>query len=198
MTELLDSKPTTETGNMAEAIGRDVRALRKSRGLTLQEVADRIGRSVGYVSQVERGLSSLGVDDLRKLGAALNVPLGFFLEHHNADPADRGLVVRARARRRVGSREEGFTEELLSPDMAGSFEMLRTEIDPGASSKHHIHRPTEEAAYLISGTLEVWIEDRHFVLEPGDAFRFHHQEARWHNPGTEPAVLVWVVAPPVY
>ncbi|WOF75519.1 XRE family transcriptional regulator [Parvibaculaceae bacterium PLY_AMNH_Bact1] len=187
-----------ETRQIAEAIGKDVRALRRTRGLTLQALADKINRSVGYVSQVERGLSNLGVDDLRKLGAALNVPIGFFLEHHNAHPSDRGIVVRADARRKVGTREEGFTEELLSPDMTGTFEMLRTEIAPGASSKHLIHRPTEEAAYLVSGTLEIWIEDRHYELTPGDAFRFHDQNVRWHNPSNEPAILVWVVAPPVY
>jgi transcriptional regulator with XRE-family HTH domain len=187
-----------ETQQIAEAIGRDVRALRRTRGLTLQALADRINRSVGYVSQIERGISNLGVDDLRKLGAALNVPIGFFLEHHDADPADRGVVVRAEARRRVGTRAEGFTEELLSPDMTGSFEMLRTEIAPGATSKHLIHRPTEEAAFLVSGKLEIWVEDRHYILAPGDAFRFHDQNVRWHNPGSEAAILVWVVAPPVY
>ncbi|MCE7999113.1 MAG: helix-turn-helix domain-containing protein [Rhodobiaceae bacterium] len=187
-----------DTRQIAEAIGKDVRALRRTRGLTLQALADKIHRSVGYVSQIERGLSSLSVDDLRKLGAALNVPIGFFLEHHNADPSDRGVVVRADARRKVGSREEGFTEELLSPDMTGTFEMLRTEIAPGATSKHLIHRPTEEAAYLVSGTLEIWVEDRHYALAPGDAFRFHDQNVRWHNPSDEPAILVWVVAPPVY
>jgi len=187
-----------ETQQIAEAIGRDVRALRRAKGLTLQALADSINRSVGYVSQIERGISNLGVDDLRKLGTALNVPIGFFLEHHNADPVDRGTVVRAKARRKVGSREEGFTEELLSPDMTGSFEMLRTEIAPGATSKHLIHRPTEEAAFLVSGALEIWVEDRHYSLVPGDAFRFHDQIVRWHNPGSEAAVLVWVVAPPVY
>lgn len=187
-----------EAQQIAKAIGRDVRALRRTRGLTLQALADRIGRSVGYVSQIERGISNLGIDDLRKLGAALNVPIGFFLEHHEADPTDRGTVVRAGVRRRVGTREEGLTEELLSPDMTGSFEMLRTEFAPGATSKHVIHRPTEEAAFLVSGTLEIWIEDQHFLLSPGDAFRFHDQTMRWHNPGNTPAVLVWVVAPPVY
>ncbi|MBL4863511.1 MAG: helix-turn-helix transcriptional regulator [Rhodobiaceae bacterium] len=187
-----------ETRQVAEAIGRDVRALRRAKNLTLQALADKIGRSVGYVSQIERGISNLGIEDLRKLGAALNVPIGFFLEHHSADPADRGTVVRAYARRRVGSREEGFTEELLSPDLTGSFEMLRTEIAPGATSKHKIHRSTEEAAFLVTGTLEIWVEDQHFILEPGDSFRFHDQNLRWHNPGDTAAVLVWVVSPPVY
>jgi len=196
MAETLEQ--SQEARAIAEAIGRDVRALRRSRSLTLQALADLINRSVGYVSQVERGISNLGVDDLRKLGTVLNVPIGFFLEHHSADPADRGTVVRARARRRIGTLEDGFTEELLSPDMTGSFEMLRTEIAPGAKSKHKIHRATEEAAFLVSGNLDIWVEDQHFTLSAGDAFRFHDQNVAWHNPGSEPAVLVWVVAPPVY
>jgi len=59
-----------ETRQVAEAIGRDVRALRRAKNLTLQALADKIGRSVGYVSQIERGISNLGIEDLRKLGAA--------------------------------------------------------------------------------------------------------------------------------
>ena len=39
------------------SLGTDLRALRKTRGLTLQDIADRLGRSVGWVSQIERDLS---------------------------------------------------------------------------------------------------------------------------------------------
>ena len=46
--------------------------------------------------------------------------------------------------------------------------------------------------------LDLWIDDRQFRLEPGDSFRFAGERYRWRNPGTEPAVAIWVIAPPVY
>ena len=46
-------------------LARDIRALRKARGLTLVACADRLGRSVGWLSQVERGLSVPSLADLR-------------------------------------------------------------------------------------------------------------------------------------
>jgi len=39
---------------VSRTIGADLRALRKGRGLTLTELALRLGRSVGWLSQVER------------------------------------------------------------------------------------------------------------------------------------------------
>ena len=46
-------------------LGADLRALRKARGVTLVDLAARLGRSVGWVSQVERDISSPSIDDLR-------------------------------------------------------------------------------------------------------------------------------------
>lgn len=46
-------KPTSQDGDHSAALGRDLRALRKSRGLTLNDLAASIGRSVGFLSQIE-------------------------------------------------------------------------------------------------------------------------------------------------
>ena len=44
----------------------------------------------------------------------------------------------------------------------------------------------------------LWIGEKHFHLKPGDSFRFKGERHRWRNPGTEPAIAIWVIAPPVY
>jgi len=185
-------------GETAPSIGQDLRALRKSKGLTLAELALRVRRSVGYLSQVERGLSEMSISDLRRVAQALDVPLGWFFAHDAVPAAERGYVVRADSRRRVGNAEDGLTEELLSPDLGGAFEIFRSEFAPGAELPRPGYRETEEAGYVVAGELEVWIGDRHFHLRTGDSFRFDHETHRWRNPGTVPAVLVWVIAPPVY
>jgi len=181
-----------------DGIGRDVRGLRKTRGLTINELALKMGRSVGFLSQVERGLSSPSIDDLRIIAAALDVPISWFFAVHEQDRDERGYVVRSDTRRALGTREGGLVEELLSPDLGGSYEMFRSEFQPGAELAEEVLRETEEAGYIVSGNLDLWIDGRKFSLEAGDSFRFDHKPYRWKNSGDEPAVVVWVVSPPVY
>jgi len=187
-----------EDTQSAEALGNDVRGLRKSRGWTLNELALKIGRSVGFISQVERGLSSPSIDDLRAIATALDVPTSWFFAHDAQDDNERGLVVRAASRRALGTTESGIVEELLSPDLGGSFEMFRSEFLPGAELQNEIYRETEEAGYVVSGQLDIWIDGQHFSLSAGDSFRFDHKPYRWKNAGMTPAIVVWVVSPPVY
>lgn len=176
----------------------DLRALRKARGLTLTETAVRLGRSVGWVSQVERGLSVPGVADLKALGDLYGVPVSLFFANETPDERERGLVVRAGRRRSLGSSESGLVEELLSPDLGGSFEMLRSEFAPGAELAVPALRPTEEAGFVVEGIFELEIDGAWHRLCAGDSFRFADKPFRWRNPGAVPAVVVWVISPPVY
>ncbi len=179
-------------------IGTDLRALRRSRGVTLVALANDLDRSVGWLSQVERGLSEPSIDDLRRIAKAFNVPLGFFFRNEDAPDAERGHVVRAAHRRSLGNPVAGLVEELLSPDIGGAFETLRSTFAPGAELAEAQTRETEEAGYVISGTLDLWIGDQQFRLGPGDSFRFAGEPYRWRNPGSDEAVVIWTIAPPVY
>lgn len=179
-------------------LGRDLRALRKTRGLTLTELARQVNRSVGFLSQAERGLSELGIEDLRAIAKALKAPLSWFLVHDAVPEAERGTIVRAAGRRRIGSAESGLVEELLSPDLGGSFEVILSVFQPGAERRAFLTRETEETGYLVRGALELWIGERHFHLQAGDSFRINAEPARWRNPGKTAAEVVWVIAPPIY
>ncbi|MEM7545257.1 MAG: XRE family transcriptional regulator [Pseudomonadota bacterium] len=179
-------------------VGPDLRALRKSRGVTLTELAGATGRSVGWLSQVERGLSTPTIDDLRLLADLLSAPVSLFFGDPEAPAEERGHVVRLNAGRSLGAPEGGLTETLLSPDLGGAFEILRSVFDPGAELSGFQQRPTEEAGYLVSGQLDLWIGRKQFRLNPGDSFRFRGEPYRWRNPGTTACVVIWVIAPPVY
>ena len=179
-------------------LGRDLRALRKNRGLTLLELAAKIGRSIGFVSQAERGLSELGIADLSAIAKALDAPLSWFLVHDDVPEAERGHVVRWGQRRRIGSAVSGHAEELLSPDLGGSFEMVRCVFEPGAEGRDFITRQTEETGYLISGELDLWIGEKFFRVFAGDSFRINGEPARWRNPGAVPTEVIWVISPPTY
>jgi transcriptional regulator with XRE-family HTH domain len=187
-----------ETPGSDQLPGRDIRALRKARGLTLAELALRLGRSVGWMSQVERGLSSPSIADLRAFADVFVVPVSLFFGHDVPNEKERGVIVRAGRRRSLGTSDSGLVEELLSPDLGGSFEVLRSEFAPGAELKTASLRPTEEAGYVVSGRFDIEIDGIWHSLSAGDSFRFEKRPFRWRNPGAEPAVVVWVVSPPVY
>ena len=185
-------------GDVSADIGRDIRAIRQSKGMTLTEMADRLGRSIGFLSQVERGISALSTEELRDVAQLFDVPLSWFLVLSDVSEAERGLITRAGLRRKSGDTEGGLSEELLSPDLSGSYEMIRSVFAPGAKLKKPHLRMTEETAYIVSGQLDVRIGERHFTVRAGDSFRFKEEEFTWENTSDAPAVAIWVVSPPIY
>ncbi|MGR3291858.1 MAG: cupin domain-containing protein, partial [Paracoccaceae bacterium] len=92
----------------------------------------------------------------------------------------------------------GLVETLLSPDLTDSFEVVHSTFMPGAKRDHPAGRPTQEVAYLISGKLDIWLDDEFFAIDTGDSFRIRNQAMRWSNPYDVPAIAVWVISPPVY
>lgn len=188
---LHDLPPDTRT------LGADLRALRRARGLTLAGMAEGLGRSVGWLSQVERDLSTPGISDLRQIATALDVSVSS-LFRAVAAPDEQGYIVRQSARRPIGSREAGLVEELLSPDLTDAFEMVHSTFEPGAQIIELVSRPTQEVGYIVSGRLLLWIKDQMFHLGPGDSFRIRGEPFRWSNPHDDPCVAIWVIAPPIY
>jgi transcriptional regulator with XRE-family HTH domain len=184
--------------NGEQVLAADIRTLRKARGLKLAEIALKLGRSVGWVSQIERGLSTPSLGDLSALASLFEVPVSLFFSHEVPEERERGVIVRAGRRRSLGTNESGLVEELLSPDLGGSFEMLRSVFAPGAELKVEARRPTEEAGYVAAGVFEIEIDGVWHRLDEGDSFRFEGKPFRWRNPGNVPAVVIWVVSPPVY
>jgi transcriptional regulator with XRE-family HTH domain len=199
-TERIEALETDDLPH-AEEIGDQIRQLRKAKGLTLQDLAERIGMSIGYVSQVERNRSTLTVAALKRISEALGVGVTWFFRPGSAsDPAERDFIVRAGNRRRMSYTGLGLTDELMSPDLNGPLELLYCRIEPGASSGEEPYSHAgAEAGMLVSGTLDLWIGERRFRLEPGDSFSFRSSEThRYRNPGKVTTEIVWVITPPSY
>ena len=180
------------------SLGADLRALRKARGLTLQDMGAALGRSVGRLSKVERDLSEPSITDLRHIAATLDIAVSTLFRNSAAPVEEEGYVVRSRARRPIGSRTAGLVEELLSPDLTDDFEMVHSTFEPQSQIETAVTRPTQEVGYLLSGRLDLEIGARGFTLTPGDSFRIRGEPFRWMNPYDTTAVAIWVIAPPVY
>lgn len=181
----------------ARTLGADLRALRKARGMTLQDLADVLGRSVGWLSQVERDLSDPAINDLREFARALDVSVSSLFKT-SAPAEEAGHIVRRGARRPIGSREAGLVEELLSPDLTDDFEVVHSTFEPGASNEELVARQTQEVGYILAGKLDLWIGTQKYSLEAGDSFRVRGEPFRWSNPHETACSAIWVIAPPVY
>lgn len=183
-------------------IGLQIRDLRKAKGITLTAIAEKIGKSVGYVSQVERGVSSLPISVLQSMSEVLGVQITWFFHTDNQQKADEvNYVVRHDSRRSLDFSDTGIREELLSPWLSGDLLMILTTFPPGVeTSKEPRVRKGEEAGILQSGQLELTIGDKLFTLSKGDSFSIVGSELHFvKNPSlVEDAVVLWVMGSPGY
>lgn len=181
-----------------DSLGNDLRVLRKRRGLTLIQVADAVGRSVGWLSQVERSISEPSAEELDALARTLDVSTESFFGRAPIRPEEADVIVRNNARRRFGNRVEGLLEELVSPDLTDDFEVVHSTFLPGCERTENVTRKTQEVGFIVSGSLEITIAEQSFTVRQGDSFRIRGEPFRWANRETTPCVAIWVIAPPVY
>ena len=202
------SKPQLSSTDQLANLGEEIRQLRKVRGITLQEMADTIGKSVGFLSQVERNITKPSVAALQDISEVLDIHIGWFFSADPADPSEpedeRRYVVRKVNRRRLsysaisGTDYLGLNDHLLSTNLNGELALGISRYEPGASTGDDSYQHTgEEAGIVLSGTLELLIEGKPYLLEAGDSFSFPSQlDHRFSNPSdTVDTVVVWANTP---
>jgi transcriptional regulator with XRE-family HTH domain len=177
--------------------GGALRALREQRGLTIASLARQVGISAAAISQIESGAVQPSVMTLRKLAAALAVPVfRFFL------PADTAAasVVRRSERKTLGLARTEAHYELLTPSLQGQLEVMEISMDPGqASAPERISHPGEECLVIISGHGELDLGDDVIDLQTGDAATFQGSiPHRLRNPGRRPLAAISAITPPSF
>ena len=181
-----------------KAIGGEIRDLRKARRLTIQDIAAKTSLSIGHLSEIERGIASPSLESLHSIATALNVTIGWVLHNAEAPDAERDYIVRANRRRKLRF-ASGISDELLSPNLRGKLELVLSHFPPGAVVEKSYTHEGEEAAFVIEGRLELWIDGKKYQLEQGDSFSFPSSlPHRYRNPGESQAVVVWAITPPSY
>ena len=169
-----------------------IQDLRKHKKYTLKELADKIGRSVGFLSQVERGLSRPTVADLTAISETLGVPTTYF--YSLPKPMALPWVTRPDERRTLYY-ADGITDILVSPKMRASFSMLESQLEPGASSgDRHMNDSSEQGGYVLEGQLTLWLDDDQPVtLGAGDSFQLaSHTHCRYGNLSDQLTRVLWV------
>lgn len=180
-------------------VGETLRQRRQIRGLSLRQVAERAGISVGMLSQVERGLVAPSIKTLRAVCAAMEMPVNW-LFHRDGDvrsPAS-SYIVTSGARRTLSYQAGGLTKELLTPDAQTAIQMLRFVLQPGATSgEPYSNAEGGKCGIVLAGTLGLELDGTSFVVHTGDSFAFPATAmVRFWAVGDAACEVIWVVAPP--
>jgi DNA-binding transcriptional MerR regulator/quercetin dioxygenase-like cupin family protein len=179
-------------GNAA-AIGGHLRQLRSKRRLSLAQVANVVGISVGFLSALERSQMSGSVGTLRKLARFYKTNI---LDFFNADgPSSRQVRP---PQRKVLEAGTGVRMELLAWGNT-VMEPHLFRIAPEAGSGDSYTHEGEEFIYVLRGDLEIHVDGNHYRLKPGDSFYFESATPhRWKNPGRRETLVLWVNTPPTF
>lgn len=173
-------------------IGTKLRSARKTRGLTLDQVAQAAGLTKGFVSRLERDDVSPSVASLVTVCDVLGLRVGELF-----DPP-RTSVIRSSEGRLINFGGEGATERLLTPGTQTALEVIHSVIEPGGNGGEELYTLACEAecAYVLSGTVEVVLGDHAETLTAGDAMTFPGNSPHtWRNPGPRPCKVLWILAP---
>ncbi|WP_080587885.1 helix-turn-helix domain-containing protein [Pseudomonas brassicacearum] len=172
---------------------RRIHELRKHKKYTLEDLAKCIGRSVGFVSQIERGLSQPTVADLTAISETLGVPTTYFFN----DSLSQGSPWVTRPdERRILHYANGISDILLSPTMTAAFSMLETTLQPGASSgERQLSDSSEQGGYVLEGelTLLLGLSEEQIVLQVGDTFQLPSRtQCRYCNSSKSTTRILWI------
>lgn len=188
---------SAEQGQHDRAVGLRVRALRKGKSVSLQQLSAASGLSIGYLSQIERGISSASVRALALIADGLGVGLdAIFPRQSGANPATDAFAFRVSERRGLGFWRDGIEKALLTPGEDTTLNLFLVHVAPGGTSgesayTHH----GNEAGFVLEGAFELMVDGETRIMETGDAFRFRsNRPHRWRNIGLSPCQILWVLS----
>lgn len=198
-----DSSPgSTQDLPPDDAISSRLRARRKVRKMSLQEVSRRADISIGFLSQIERGLSVPTVRSINRICAALEMPVSWLFDSYaDQDGSDNPLVVRKAKRRVLDLGAKGMVKELMTPDNCSGIQMMRMVIRPGGSTGDlpYNHPVGAKCGTVLSGVLGIEVDGGEHFLESGDAIAFEATRMiRLYAVGDTEVDVLWVVSPAVY
>jgi transcriptional regulator with XRE-family HTH domain/KaiC/GvpD/RAD55 family RecA-like ATPase len=188
-------------GRRPSNLGDKIRALRKKLGMTQKELAEQVGLTPSFISQLEKNLISPSLDSLLKLSEKLNTQPIYFLADSEGGSWQK-MVIKA------SERQEVYPQELKSNNVKLQLlvsDVLNRRMEPhllilkeGANVDGHFYsHKGDEFAYVLEGELEVELQDGKQLLGPGDSLYIESVvPSRWVNVGKGDAVLIWVLSPP--
>jgi transcriptional regulator with XRE-family HTH domain len=199
-------------------LGNRVRAARQAAGISVRELARRVGVSASLISQLENARTQASVGTLQALASELGITMEYLFAAAEADDPSTGTdalrrhdilaehflpggpagpVILRQGGRRSLEMETGVVWEQLSTLMPGLVDAILATYPPGGSSSSSgrlMRHNGAEYGYLVEGTLTLSLGFDQYELSAGDSFSFDSTEPHLYvNNGDTPAKGVWVV-----
>jgi quercetin dioxygenase-like cupin family protein/DNA-binding Xre family transcriptional regulator len=178
------------------SLGPSLRLARRSKSLSLNDVATATGISASFLSLVENGKSDITIGRLVRLVAFYGVQLGDLLP---PTPSAEPDIIRKSEQRRLPSSEEGIQFRLLAPDSAGSMMPMVVEFEPRARLAEYGRHAGEEFVHVLQGRLELELEGTEpRILKAGDSAYYSAERPHLFRNASETAPLriICVDSPP--
>eukprot|EP01037_Dinobryon_pediforme_P019437 gene19437-19857_t len=189
------------SGIASTRLGTRLRLARQTQGMTLRALAAAAGCSESLLSKIENGKASPSLPMLHRLVEVLETNIGWMFEETDGE---EGIVFRAGTRPIITldplRRGEGISLERVIPYSAGHLLQCNIHhIEAGGESAGPIRHAGEEVGYVLTGEIELIIDERIFHLRPGDTFVFQSERAHaYRNIGAGPASIFWVNTPATF
>lgn len=170
-------------------VGPRIREMRKINGMTLQELSEFTGLSVGHLSQIERGMASPTLASLGKIAETLETTVS----HLVSGPDEENLVIR-KGEQEVATFPEtrttvGYYRFSNTPTLLEDLVIEPGEVPDQPWARH----VCPEMAIVVEGEMTVEFEDERYVLHPGDSVIIpRNRRHKLLNEGGVPSHSVWV------
>ncbi|AZU62360.1 helix-turn-helix domain-containing protein [Neobacillus mesonae] len=180
-----------------DEIYKKIKELRLLRGYTLKELSERTDLSISFLSQVERGATSLAITSLKKIADALNVKITEFFEE---EKQQEHYVVKMDEQKPFQLKGSEFTYVRLNGVFAGrTMEPILVKIPPQQKQSQHFGHSGEEYHYVLKGLLIFYIEGKEYVVREGESIHFpstcpHSLE----NPTNSESIILSVLTPVIF
>lgn len=177
-----------------EVFGLRVREFRKSRRMSMRQLAAAAGVSASYIHQIESGTANAGINIMRRIADVLSIQLIDLFQR----PESSGRILRKEER-------PSFVESdlvrhfAITPPPLLDVEVIATEYEPGAvvGADDYTHGDVREIFIVTRGLFRFRLEGTDFVMRQGDSIDFRSAVPHMiTNIGDERGEAIWVSSPP--
>lgn len=175
-------------------IGNKIKELRVLKGLTQEELADRAELSKGFISQLERDLTSPSIATLVDVLQCLGTDLKTFFN----DTEDNQIVFKKEDYfEKTDTELKNKIEWIIPNAQRNIMEPIMLTLEAGGSTYPDNPHEGEEFGYILSGAVTIRIGSRSYKAKKGESFYFlpkykHYMESK------NGATLIWVSSPPSF
>jgi len=177
-------------------IGNKIKELRVQKGLTQEELADRAELSKGFISQVERELTSPSIATLVDILQCLGTDLKDFF---NEDTEEQIVFHKEDYFEKQETDLKYRLEWIIPNAQKNIMEPIRLTLEPGGSTYPDNPHEGEEFGYVLSGSITLHLGQKAYPVKRGEAFYFTPSAPHYIQCGQKNgAVVIWVSSPPSF